>query len=418
MIHYITTHGIGNAWVAAELQQMQAKGIPFILHSLYAPHQNFFGSEWAKRIDRETHLIYPLRRWAFLYSLVLAPWLYGAAFWMALGNALFSSRESFRARVRVLWHLLVACHWARSLRREKVDLIHAQWIHSAGSVGMYGAWLLGVPFSFTGHAADLFRDRVALRDKVRRAAFIVCISEFHRALYQSLGAEADKLHTVYCGIDPRQFPWVERNRPARHILSVGRVVEKKGFHVLIEACGELKQRGIDFHCTIAGNGPLAGSLKEQIVRQGLQTSVEVTDRAVMQEELPGLLARADIYTQPCVWSRDNDVDGTPRTLMEAMATGLPSVATRIAGLPDLVADGQAGVLVEPEDARQLADALQMLLTRPDVAQRLGRAGRELVLEQFDIERCLDPLAELYRSYLSAGESNSKKRSELSVEAVA
>lgn len=399
MIHYITTNGIGNAWVAAELEAMERKGIPFVLHSLHRPHQNFFGSDWAARLDRETRLLYPLSPAGFALSLLLAPWLFGLAFWAGLGNALFGPRESFAIRLKTLAHFFVACHWARSLRRQKVSLIHAQWVHSAGSVAMYGAWLLGVPFSFTGHAADLFRDRIALVDKVRRAEFIVCISEFHRRLYLDLGARPEQLHLVYCGIDAEQFPYTPTARPRRRILSVGRLVEKKGLPVLLDACAALKLRGVPFECVIAGNGPMAEPLRRQVEALGLSGEAQILDRAIPQEELPGLLAEADVFAQPCVWSKDNDVDGTPRTLLEAMATGLPCVATRIAGLPDLVEDGRAGLLVEPGDSAGLADALERLLTDEEEAARLGRSGRQIVEDRFRIDDCLEPLAELFRGRL-------------------
>jgi colanic acid/amylovoran biosynthesis glycosyltransferase len=413
MIHYITSHGIGNAWVATELRVMQAKGIPVVLHSLYRPHQNFFGSEWAKQMDQQTRLLYPLRPFGLLLSVVLAPLLFGSAFWAALANALFGQRESWSARWRTLAHFLVACHWARELRSQETSLIHSQWAHASASVGMYAGWLLRVPFSFTGHGADLFRDRVALRDKVRRAEFIVCISEFHRQLYLSLGAEPDKLHLVYCGIDIKQFPQASRTaraanasglalRPKR-ILTVGRLVEKKGLGVLLTACAILKQRGVPFHLVIAGSGPQEAYLRQRIERLKLTWQVTLTGEAVPQEQLPNLLASADIYTQPCVWSSDNDVDGTPRTLMEAMATGLPCVASRIAGLPEIVNHGRAGLLVESGSCLELADSLEVLLTHPQIAEQFGKLAREFVERQFEINACLEPLAALFTRYLDVNE---------------
>src|SRR5262245_24342221 len=238
MIHYITTNGIGNAWVAAELEIMQRKGIPFVLHSLRGPHQNFFASENVAQLNRDTHLIYPLPKLDFALSLMLAPFLFGTRFFAALGNALFGKRENRRARLAGIAHLLVACHWARQLRKhrydEPVSLIHAHWIHSAGTVAMYGAWLLHVPVGFTGHAVDLFRDRVALEDKIRRADEIICISEFHRQFYLDHGARPEQLHVIYCGIDTGAFDFRRKERigPPR-IVSVGRLVEKKGFDILI-----------------------------------------------------------------------------------------------------------------------------------------------------------------------------------------
>ena len=114
---------------------------------------------------------------------------------------------------------------------------------------MYGAWLLGVPFSFTGHAVDLFRDRAALKDKIRRADFIICISTFHREFFRQNGARDEHLRIAYCGIDPGLFspkPQHSKQSHAYPILSSGRLVEKKGFEYLIDACRLLADHGEDF----------------------------------------------------------------------------------------------------------------------------------------------------------------------------
>jgi glycosyltransferase involved in cell wall biosynthesis len=276
---------------------------------------------------------------------------------------------------------------------------------------MYGAWLLGVPFSFTGHAVDLFRDRAALADKIQRAEFIVCISQFHRAFYQSHGARDEQLHLVYCGIDANVFRFQRAPRPGQRprILSVGRLIEKKGFHDLIDACRTLADRHVDFECVIAGSGPIEAELRRRITEGGLAERVHVTGTPILQDELPEFLARADIYAQPCVWSKDGDVDGTPRTLMEAMACGLPAVATRLAGIPDIIEHERSGLLVEPGNVVQLADALERLVTDPGLADRLARGGREQILEKFQIDECLERLANLFRDRL--GISGARERGE-------
>lgn len=398
MIHYITTNGIGNPWVAAELRELDASyGIRCELHSMRAPSNPYFKSPWATDMNRRTRLVYPLPPLRLAASLLAAPFLFRARFLAACLNAVFGERESIRARVAGCAHVLVAAHWARGLRGEPVSRIHSQWAHSCATIGMYGAWLLGVPFSFTGHAVDLFRDRCALKDKVKRADLIVCISRFHRDLYRELGATDAQMHIVYCGIDLDSIPFQPKPRgggPVR-ILSLGRLVEKKGFAHLIDACAILKSRGLDFRCVIAGDGPLEARLQTQVERLGLRAEVEVTGRPVLQEGLAEFFGGGDIYAQPCVWSSDGDVDGTPRTLMEAMASGLCAVSTRLTGIPDIIGDGEAGLLTEPGDVNALADALDGLIRDPGYAQRLALAGRRRMVERFGVTRCLAPLAALF-----------------------
>lgn len=407
MIHYVTTNGIGNAWVANELSRIEAAGVPFVLHALRKPESLFHGSEWAARLNARTRPIYPLPPLRFVSSLLLAPLLFHRRFMAALANALFGRREHARARWMGLLHFAVACHVARTLRRasEPVAHVHSQWIHSCGTVAMYLAWLLDVPFSFTGHATDLFRDRCALLDKIGRAEFIVCISTFHRDFYLKHGARPSQCVIAYCGIDPalfhpRRAAAATTDRPFR-LLASGRLVEKKGFAVLLDACSLLARRGERFECVIGGSGPLQAALEAQIARLQLADRVSVTGKALQQEKIIDFMHGGDVYVLPCVWASDGDVDGLPQMLMEAMACGLPAVSTRLVGIPDLIQDGHTGLLVSPNDATELADALQRLMHDPGLSQRLAQAGVRWVHERFDLRNCLEPLIERFRLAMAA-----------------
>lgn len=402
MIHYITPSGIASAWVANEIGVMHQHGIPVVLHSLHASDQKFFSSPWARELDQRTRTLYPIGAWDLATSVLAAPLRFGGRFFAALGNALFGERESFRNRLKALGHLGVACVWAGRLRHETVSRIHSQWIHSGGTVGMYGAWLLDVPFSFTGHAADLYRERVALVDKVRRADLIVCISRFHEDFFLKLGARPSQLRIVYCGIDVSHFspPAHSRTDPVPHIISSGRLVEKKGFVQLVDACKRLADQGVAFRCTIGGNGPQEALLRERIGRLGLQNHVHLTGQALQQEALPAFMHEGDIYALPCVWAADGDVDGLPQMLMEAMACGMPAVSTRLVGIPDLIEDGRTGLLVDSGNVEQLAAALKRLIEDRPLAQRLAAAGRQAVLDRFEINVALQPLIAEYRASLA------------------
>ena len=405
MIHYVTTNGIGNAWVANELSRLDAAGVPFVLHALRKPEALFHGSDWAVRLNQRTRSIYPLPGPALVLSLLLAPLLFRGRFFAALLNALFGRREHLRARLGGIAHLAVACHWARRMLAapEPVTHIHSQWIHSCGTVAMYLGWLLDRPFSFTGHATDLFRDRCALLDKIERADFIVCISEFHRDFYLKHGARPEQCVIAYCGIDPAVFhpraaAAAVADRPYR-ILASGRLVEKKGFALLVDACRLLADRGLRFECVIGGSGPLEASLRAQVERLGLGDRVSVTGQALQQEKIIDFMHGGDVYVLPCVWAADGDVDGLPQMLMEAMACGLPAVSTRLVGIPDLIRDDDTGVLVPPNDTAALADAIAGLMSDPARSKRLADAGLRWVHERFDLSDCLEPLIDRYRQRL-------------------
>lgn len=402
MIHYMTTQGVGDAWVGNELRVVQAADVPFALHALMRPEKTYFTSPDIDALNRDTTVLYPLSKGAALKAVLAAPGRFGSRFWSALGNALTGRRESTRNRLVGMWHFAVACHWAGELMDRDVAHIHSQWIHSGGTVAMYGAWLLGRSFSFTGHAADLFRNRSALHDKIARADFIICISEFHRQFYLENGADPAKLHIAYCGIDTSHFTPKRRARPPGepvHILSSGRLVAKKGFPVLIEACGLMRDRGFEFRCTIAGSGPDEAALRAQITAAGLDDRITLTGEALKQEDIPAFMYGGDIYTLACVWAADNDVDGLPQMLMEAMACGLPAVSTRLVGIPDLIHDEKTGLLVPPEDPEALAEALMRLAGDETLAKTLAEAGYRHLIDRFDLQTCLEPLIDQYRARL-------------------
>lgn len=404
MIHYMTTQGVGDAWVGNELRIVTGAGIPVRLHALNRPAATYFKSADIEALNRDTDFIYPLSPLRALAAALAAPFRFKGRAVSAFWNALTGERESAKVRLTGLWHYAVACHWAAGLRGQEADHIHSQWIHSGGTVAMYGAWLLGKPFSFTGHAADLFRNRAALKDKIRRAGFIICISEFHRQFFLENGARPEQLHIAYCGIDTGHFTPRRRTRAKGeplHILSSGRLVDKKGFDVLIGACALLRDRGYAFRCTIAGSGPLEADLRARIAAAGLDGRVAMTGEALKQEDIPAFMYSGDVYCLPCVWAKDNDVDGLPQMLMEAMACGLPAISTRLVGIPDLVIDGETGLLVPPEDAEALADALMRLGDDESFAQQLAESGHTHVTKSFDIDSCLEPLLRQFRSALES-----------------
>ncbi len=400
MIHYITSTGVGNAWVGNELMALVDRGIPFRLHSLHRPAATFFKSERVKQINEQTNYIYPLGFWRVFSSVLLAPCLFPRTFFPALWNSIFGRKESFAIRLKSIVHFCVACVWARSLRKQQVSQIHSQWINSCGTVGMYAAWLLGKPFSFTGHAADLFRERCSLRDKIKRAEFIVCISTYHRDFYIAEGADPEQLVISYCGIDTSLFtPSVGSGAGTStglvRLISAARLVDKKGFKYLISACKYLDQQGIDFSCTIAGDGPLHNELQYQIQQLHLGHRVTLTGRPLLQEEIPNFMRRGDIFCLPCVWAADGDVDGLPQLLMEAMACGVPVISTKLVGIPDLVVDGETGLLAQPNSTDDLSSKLRQLIEDPSLRSHLAAKGRQRVEQQFDLSSCLNPLFEKF-----------------------
>jgi glycosyltransferase involved in cell wall biosynthesis len=183
------------------------------------------------------------------------------------------------------------------------------------------------------------------------------------------------------------------------MLGVGRLVEKKGFDTLVEACAVLRRAGIPFEATIAGpDGPHGEAVRKRIARHGLGDAIHVAG-PMSQEQLFDEYARADAFCLPCRIV-GTDRDGIPNVLVEAMACGTPVISTNISGIPELVSDAVNGLLVPPDDPVALADALRRLHDDRELARRLGASARATVLTRFDGDRFAERLAALFRTELN------------------
>jgi glycosyltransferase involved in cell wall biosynthesis len=265
--------------------------------------------------------------------------------------------------------------------------VHAHWATHPTLAALVVKELTGIGFSFTAHAHDLYLDRAMLDEKIRDARFVVTISEFNRTLIRDLyGAEAArKTSVIRCGVDPSSFrPRAEGPRDDVPLVAcVAGLRDYKGQRWLVEACARLRDRGVRFRCVLVGEGPERPHLARRIRELSL-AEVELAG-ALPQDRVRDLLSRAAVVVHPSVTTAAGMMDGIPVALMEAMATGCAVVSTRVSGIPELVEDGRSGLLVEQRDADALADALGRLLADRELAARLGRAGREVVVRRFSIE---------------------------------
>lgn len=322
----------------------------------------------------------------------------------AVGVALVSPGDSPRDKAKLLFQLGVTASLVAEAEAARIDHIHAHFATSPTTFALFLHLLTGIPFSFTGHAADIYRNPVALVTKLRHAAGIVAISAYNLRYYRSLVSELKAEKIIHCGIDPAAFPFRERRAGGTPLtlLAVGRAVPKKGFRYLIEALALLDEAGIAWRCDLVGDGPLLEEHRALAERLGLE---RLRLRGPLQQpEVRRLLQNADAFVLPCIVAADGDRDGIPVALMEAMATGCPVVTTRVSGIPELVDDGRSGLLVEPGSANALAAALQRLVTEPGLAPALSRGGRDKVLREFNLEDSAQQLRAFFER-LSASRSD-------------
>lgn len=278
---------------------------------------------------------------------------------------------------------------ALAARERRIDHLHAHFGTVATTVARLAARLAGLPYSFTAHAKDVFHESVDPADLERKlcdAHHVVTISEYNRQfLHAHHGASAARVHLVRNGLALDAFPFAAPGSRPPIVAAVGRLVEKKGFDVLLDACARLIRAGRSFRCELAGDGPLAGELRARIARLGLEGVVSMRG-ALPQRDVRALVGSAAAFAAPCVIGTDGNRDGLPTVLLEAMALGTPCVSTPVTGIPEAVLDGQTGLLVPEHDPVELAAALARLLDDAALRERLARAARALVEQQFDARR--------------------------------
>jgi glycosyltransferase involved in cell wall biosynthesis len=243
----------------------------------------------------------------------------------------------------------------------------------------------GIGYSFTAHANDIFCETdfpVSLADLVKEARLVVTVTDYSRDwLRKRFPESARKIERVYNGIHPDEFSRADFSAKPPEIVSVGRLIEKKGFGELIDACAILRDRGIDYHCRIIGGGPLEEPLRDQIARLRLEDRVTM-EGARPEAEVIAFLKAARVFALACTHEADGGSDNLPTVIMEAMAAGLPVVSTRVAGVPEMIQDGSTGRLVAEHDITGIATALEELLRDAAMARQTGAAGRQLVEKKF------------------------------------
>lgn len=290
------------------------------------------------------------------------------------------------------------------LRSSPYDIIHCHF----GPKGITGHYLrciggTSAKLVTTFHGIDVLHfvrrhGRDVYRGLFDHAEAILPISKYMRDQLIDLGCSADKVVVHHMGVDCRRFDFAPPHLPTENrvrVVALGRLVEKKGVEFGIQAIKKVQNMGKDVSFDIIGDGPLKPALQQEIDRLGLSKSVKLLGR-MRQEQVIARLTDAHLMLVPSVTTSDGDQEGLPVVIMEAMARGLPVVATRHTGIPEIVLDGKSGYLVPERDVDALADKLAQLIDHPETWESMGRAGRALVEEQFDIDKLNDRLVEIYQ----------------------
>jgi colanic acid/amylovoran biosynthesis glycosyltransferase len=286
---------------------------------------------------------------------------------------------------------------ARRIHRFRTQHLHVHFATESALDALRIGRLLGLPYSVTAHGYDIFATPRNLPAKLDEASFVTSGCQYNVAHLRGLlePAKASRVHEIVMGIDPARFARRTPHPSGRNVLAVGRLVEKKGFHVLIEAVAHDRARASIESVVIVGEGPWRAPLEQLIAREGLENVVKLPG-AASPDRVRERLEAADLLAMPCLVAADGDRDSMPVVVKEALAMEVPVVASDEVGLPELVRPDW-GRLAPPGDPGLLAQALAELLDLPPATRAaMGRAGRAWVVEHCDLARETARLAELMR----------------------
>ena len=397
---------VSHTFVLREVNALRERGVEIATFSIHRTPADHLLADADRVAFESTYAVLP-PRWralakAHLTLAVSAPMAYVST----LARALRQAPAGLRGPLWQCFYFAEAVMIWAECRRRGIRHIHAHM----GNVAADAAWLASSigsatepqqpwSWSFTLHGPDELFDvrHLRLAAKVKAARFVVCISDFTRSQLMALSAPSDwsKLHVIHVGIPIEQFTRTgSEERPQEPtVLFVGRHVPQKGHAILLEAVMLLARRGMRVKLTLAGDGETRPTLERLAERLGIAPQVSFPG-AVGQDEIHALYAGASIFCLPSF------AEGVPTVLMEAMAMELPVVSTRITGVPELIADGRTGLLVTPGRADQLADALERLLTDPELCREIGSAAREKVIREFSTDVCAAQLRALFAGQLA------------------
>jgi glycosyltransferase involved in cell wall biosynthesis len=369
-------------FIVNEILAHEAAGHAVEIFSLYPPNDTHFQDAIARVRAPVTYLSAEGLRAVELWNELQRAADGFPGLWAALDEARGSEAREVHQAARL----------ARLIKERGIGLLHAHFASTATEVARLAARFAGIPFTFTAHAKDIFHESAEpddLRRKLSSAARVITVSDFNVAfLREKFGRVAQRVSRLYNGLDLQRFTYASPIDRAPHVVAVGRLIEKKGFDVLVAACALLAQRGVTFTCDIVGGGEQHAALQQQIAASQLTDRVRLLGPRP-QQEIITLVQSAAVFAAPCVVGADGNADGLPTVLLEAMALGTPCISTDVTGIPEVIRDGETGLSVPQRDPAALAQAIARLLSDSAARQQLAVSARALIESDFDSQRNID-----------------------------
>ncbi|ELR72288.1 glycosyltransferase [Fulvivirga imtechensis AK7] len=305
-------------------------------------------------------------------------------------------------------NLLITCGFAYQIRKTDQDHIHSHFAFLPSKIGIFLSSLTNKPFSMTLHAQDIYCNKpYRLAYELKKSRFVITCSKYNYKHLSSLFPEhAHKIYTVYHGININRWNYRQRKSLQNKIkiLSVGRLVEKKGFIYLLNAIKIIIAKGIEVSCTIVGCGPQFEELENFVEKNNLSQYINFTG-TLYQQELLKHFDMADLFILPCINTNSGDIDGLPNVLLEAMASGLPIITTPVSAIPELIIHKKNGLLVRERSPEDIAHHVEELIANPSLYKEISSLGRKLLKGEFRIDCSTIKITSIYQSIYKSSFKN-------------
>ncbi len=383
---------LSHTFIRRELRDFESRAYDV---SLYGIHKDQNPAPDSIDLVEKTEYLYPINLLATAWLNIYYSLRHPIRYWKAVASCLMSTDDTIKQRLTLLYHLCVSTRFANLMHNKKITHIHVHFLNVSATVGMFCSRLTGIPYSITIHSAGEknLGHVIGIKLKLRYAQSLLMISNYNIDYYNAIEPCRERSHVVRCGMDMSNFhfkPQAPNSTEDLKILAVGRFVEKKGFEYLIDAAAILNSQGMRFVIEILGSGPLEASLQSKVNELHLQEKVLLPGR-VSTEEVKAKMLASNLVVVPSVTSKTGEMEGLPVVVMEAMALGIPVLATAHSGIPELVMNS-TGDLVPERDA----DALARAITSFSFDKEKLKKARKLIEEQFNINTVVTQRLQLFK----------------------
>ncbi len=392
-------------FILREFTALKKKEINFYIYSLKKCKDKIIHPE-AKNLLGQTYYASNLEFSSFLYWLKKKPRVLCKILYFKVLRNLWPAEKFLKTSCVFLKSL----YFARLMHKHNIHHLHAHWATMPTTGAEIINELLGIPFSFTAHAWDIYLStKIDLGEKLKKATFAVTCTQANKNYLDNI--QRNKLEVNYHGLDIKKFNFTEdsisipspihldnvNKNKVKIILAIGRLVEQKGFEYLIKACDILNRKNVNFQCILVGEGPLRKELENLRNKLGLKQYIQMPG-SVDQEQIKKYFKKTAVFVVPSVIARNGDRDGIPNVLLEALAMGAPVIATKVSGIPEVIIHNKTGILVEPRNESALSTAISRMLIGQFPADNFRQNGRKMVIKKFDIDKNVEALISIFQKH--------------------